>query len=71
MAETEKRELTDAEKREKEIKRLKAILAKNPNCVWAKNELKYIDVRHIAGCPTIISSGGYKADHMYHGGYTE
>lgn len=70
-AEPEKRELTDAEKREKEIKRLKAILAKNPNCVWAKNELKYIDVRNLSGAAVVISGGAYSCDSMYHGGYTE
>lgn len=71
MAETEERELTEEEKREKEIKRLKAILAKNPNCVWAKNELKYIDVRHLSDTAVVISGGAYSCDSMYHGGYTE
>lgn len=59
------------EKRENLIKRLQAILKRNPNCVWAKNELRYLDVRKMPGYAVIVSAGAYRADNTYHGGYTE
>lgn len=58
---------------EKERKRLCAILAKNPNCRWAKNELKYLDLdepNRLSG-GIMLSAGAYVADRQYHGGYTE
>lgn len=54
-------------------RRLCAILAKNPGCRWAKNELKYLDVdspKLVTG-GIMVSAGAYAADREYHGGYTE
>lgn len=63
----------EAEKKEKERKRLLAVLERNPNCRWALNELKYLDVDppNITTGGISISAGGYAADRQYHGGYTE
>lgn len=62
--------MTEAQ-RKKLIKRCKAALKRNPNCVWARNELKYLDVKEIDGGGIMISAQAYKADNDYHGGYTE
>lgn len=63
----------EAEKKEKERKRLLAVLERNPNCRWALNELKYLDVAppNLITGGIAISAGGYAADRQYHGGYTE
>lgn len=58
------------EQRKKIIARCNAALKKNPNCVWAKNELKYLDVRNLP-LPICEAAMAYKADNDYHGGYVE
>ena len=65
--------MTDKEERRKKmIERCNAALARNPNCVWAKNELKYLDVAPLPQTGGICISGmAYKADSDYHGGYVE
>jgi len=62
--------MTD-EEREKYRKKLVGILKKNPNCTWAKNELKYLDVRTLSMGSVVVSGGAYRADNDYHGGYVE
>ncbi|MBR4615080.1 MAG: hypothetical protein IKO55_05690 [Kiritimatiellae bacterium] len=62
--------MTDKQ-RKKLIERCMEALRINPNCVWARNELKWLDVPPITGSPVLISRGGYIADNNYHGGYTE
>lgn len=59
------------EQRKKLILRCKAALKRNPNCVWARNELKYLDVKEIDGGGIMISAGAYKAENDYNGGYVE
>lgn len=62
--------MTD-EEREKYRKKLVGILEKNPNCTWARNELKYLDVQPMSMGSVVVSGGAYKADSDYHGGYVE
>lgn len=65
--------MTDKKEREKERKRLLAVLKRNPNCVWARNELKYLDIDepNVTTGGIMVSGGAYTADRNYHGGYTE
>lgn len=63
--------MTDEERRERDRKKYMAILKKNPNCVWARNELKYLDEELRNVCPINEMSGAYRADAAYHGGYVE
>lgn len=58
------------EQRKKIISRCNVALAKNPNCQWAKNELKYLDVKNMP-LPICEAGMAYKADNDYHGGYVE
>lgn len=58
------------EQRKKIIARCKEALKKNPNCLWAKNELKYLDVKNLP-LPICEAGMAYKADNDYHGGYVE
>ena len=54
-------------------KRLMKILKRNPACLWARNELKYLDVDepNMKTGGIDVSGGAYAADRNYHGGYTE
>ena len=61
--------MTDKQ-RKKIIKRCKDALARNPNCVWARNELKYLDVGEMP-LPICEAGAAYLSDNLYHGGYTE
>lgn len=61
--------MTDKQ-REKIIKRCQDALKENPNCTWAINELKYLDVGEMP-LPICEAGGAYAADNAYHGGYTE
>jgi hypothetical protein len=56
--------------RQKIIDRCNAALEKDPNCVWAKNELRYLDVRKMPP-PICEAAMAYMADYEYHGGYVE
>lgn len=49
------------------------ILKRNPACLWARNELKYLDVAepNMKTGGIDVSGGAYAADRNYHGGYTE
>lgn len=58
------------EQRKKIIARCNAALKKNPNCVWARNELKYLDVGEMP-LPICEAGAAYSSDYLYHGGYTE
>ena len=58
------------DQRKKIIARCNAELKKNPNCIWAKNELKYLDVQNLS-LPICEGGMAYKADNDYHGGYVE
>ena len=53
------------------IRRCRAALKKDPDCVWAKNELRYIDDEREAPMPVNEAGGAYAADFAYHGGYVE
>ena len=57
----------DSEKLEMLRRKYMGILKKNPNCVWAKNELRYLGVKNLSPYPVIIGSGAYAADFAYHG----
>ena len=59
------------EEHEKYRNKLIGILNKNPNCTWAKNELKYLDLQPMSMGSVVVSGGAYKADIEYHGGYVE
>lgn len=59
------------EEHEKYRNKLIGILKKNPNCTWAKNELKYLDLQPMSMGSVVVSGGAYKADSEYHGGYME
>ena len=61
------------EEREDERKRLLAVLKRNPNCLWAKTELRYLDIDepNVTTGGIMVSAGAYAADRNYHGGYTE
>lgn len=59
------------EEREKYRNKLIGILKKNPNCTWAKNELKYLNLQPMSMGSVVVSGGAYKADIEYHGGYVE
>lgn len=58
------------EQRNKIIVRCNAALKNNPNFVWAKNEMKYLDVKNLS-LPICEAGVSYKADNDYHGGYVE
>lgn len=61
--------MTDKQ-RQKIIDRCNAALDKDPNCVWAKNELKYLDTVKMP-LPICEAAMAYMANNNYHGGYTE
>ena len=62
--------MTDKQ-REDLARRCRAALRANPGCVWAKNELKYLDDDRALPPPIDEAEGAVAADANYHGGYTE
>ena len=57
--------IDDNKKREKLVKYYRAVLAKHPNCEWAKNELRFMDVQFL---PPPLKDEGLSEDIRYHGG---
>ena len=59
------------EERKKYRKMLERVLRRNPKCIWARNELKYFDMKPLPCGSVVLSGGALKADSDYHGGYVE
>ena len=59
------------EEAEEEYNRLMAILKRNPNCVWAKNELKYLFMSLGKNVGSDADAALLASDRQYHGDYTE
>lgn len=74
------REPTAEEKYEKRKAELEAILARNPKCAWARNELKFMEVNDFEK-PEYrraqpwgshgVCSAAVAGEARYHGGYVE
>ena len=60
--------IDDAEKRERLVKYYKGILEKHPDCEWAKNELRFMDVQFL---PPPVRDEGLAEDIRYHGGFVQ
>jgi len=54
------------QQREDRIKELQLILKRNPNCKWARNELKYIDMKPLP-LPICADGGAMRAEIEYNG----